>query len=103
MSLSSSPKNFRTNLTSRRNRTVKKNIKSLAIDYCKKLYHKLYSEPSQGLLEQIRKNSIELNLDKLCVNDISIISELINKYTFFNNISVTNYCNKNHTIKLSKK
>lgn len=89
MSLSSSPKNFRTNLTSRRNRTVKKNIKSLAIDYCKKLYHKLYSEPSQGLLEQIRKNSIELNLDKLCVNDISIISELINKYSFFNNISVS--------------
>ena len=88
MSLSA-PKNYLTNSHSTRiHRKPKKDQKLLAIEECKKLYQKFYTYPSSSLLNQLNENYFKLFLDHLTYKDISIISELISKYYFFQQIEV---------------
>ena len=88
MSLSA-PKNYLTNSQSTRiHRKPKKDEKLLAIDECKKLYQKFYAYPSSSLLNQLNENYFKLFLDHLTYKDISIISDLLSKYYFFQQIEV---------------
>ena len=88
MSLSA-PKNIKTNSNTTRIRRInKKNEKLLAIDECKRLYQKYYAYPSSSLLKQLNNNYLKLFLDRLAFNDISIISQLLTKYFFFQQIEI---------------
>ena len=88
MSLSA-PKNIKTNSnTTRIRRKNKKNEKLLAIDECKRLYQKYYAYPSSSLLKQLNDNYLKLFLDRLTFNDISIISQILTKYFYFQQIEI---------------
>ena len=88
MSLSA-PKNIMAESnTTRIKRRNKKNEKLLAIDECKKLYQKYYAYPSSSLLKQLNQDCLKLFLDNLSFNDITIISQLIRKYFFFQQIEI---------------
>ena len=88
MSLSAPKFNMTESNTTRTKRRNKKNEKLLAIDECNKLYQKYYAYPSSSLLKQLKENCLKLFLDHLSFNDITIISQLIRKYFFFQQIEI---------------
>ena len=89
MSLSAPKKNIRNSKSTRINRKIKKNEKFLAIDDCKRLYQKYYSYPSTSLLNQLSENMLKLYLEKLTYKDISVISMLLSKYYYFQQIEIS--------------
>ena len=89
MSLSAPKKNIRNSKSTRINRKIKKNEKFLAIDDCKRLYQKYYSYPSTSLLNQLNENILKLYLEKLTYKDISVISMLLSKYYYFQQIEIS--------------
>ena len=89
MSLSAPKKNIRNSKSTRNNRKIKKNEKFLAIDDCKRLYQKYYSYPSTSLLNQLSENMLKLYLEKLTYKDISVISMLLSKYYYFQQIEIS--------------
>ena len=89
MSLSAPKKNIRNSKSTRINRKNKKNEKIMAIEDCKRLYQKYYSYPSSSLLNQLNENNLKLYLERLTFKDISVISKLLSKYYYFQQIEVS--------------
>ena len=61
----------------------------MAIEDCKRLYQKYYSYPSSSLLNQLNENNLKLYLERLTFKDISVISKLLSKYYYFQQIEVS--------------
>ena len=104
MSLSA-PKNYlKTFSTSRIKTKPKKNEKLFALDECKRLYQKYYSYPSSSLLKMINENCLKLFLEKFNYKDISVLSILLSKYYFFQQLEISpNDPNKSETNTTKKK
>ena len=89
MSLSA-PKKYIKNNNSKTVRTYrKKNEKLLCIEECKRLYQKYYSYPSSNLLKQLNENYLKIYIENLKFKDISVISELLSKYFYFQQIELS--------------
>ena len=89
MSLSAPKNNLKTFSTSRIKTKPKKNEKLFALDECKRLYQKYYSYPSSSLLKMINENCLKLFLEKFNYKDISVLSILLSKYYFFQQLEIS--------------
>ena len=86
MSLSAPKKYIKNNKSNSARIFRKKNEKFLCIEECKKLYQKYYSYPSSSLLKQLNENNLKIYLEQLNSKDISVISILLSKYFFIQQI-----------------
>ena len=86
----SAPKNY-TNRTSNTKikKAKKKDIKLQSYDYCKILYQKYYANPNIYILNQLKENYLALYLNHLSIKDISILSEILLKYFYFQQIELS--------------
>jgi centrosomal protein CEP78 len=88
MSLSAPKKLIERKSTSGIQKNAKRDIKALAYDHCKKLYQKYYSNPNIHLINQLKKKELSLNMSNLSIKDVSILNELLSKYTYFEQIEI---------------
>ena len=88
MSLSA-PKNYLKTPNTPRIRKFKKNEKLYAIDECKRLYQKYYAYPSTSLLNMLNENYLKLFLEKLNLKDIAVITTLLSKFYYFQQIEIS--------------
>ena len=82
----------------------KKNEKTLAIEECNKLYQKYYANPSISILNQLKEDFLSLDLSHYNIKDISVLSELLSKYYYFQQIEVAPFNpNKGENLDKNKK
>ena len=67
----------------------KKNIKDLAIEECKKLYTKNCVKQNQYVLNQLKKEKLNIYLNNLKSKDLTIISKILSKYFYFKHIELS--------------
>ena len=89
MSLSAPKNNIKNSYSTRIHRKKKRNVKELATEECKKLYQKYYSYPSSSLLNQLNENIIKIYLENLKLKDITVLTELLSKYFYFQQIEIS--------------
>ena len=86
----SAPKNNTTRVSNQKNlKSKKKDVKLRAFDYSKNLYQKYYAKPNMPLINQLKDNYLSLYLDHLTIKDISVISEILLKYFYFQQIELS--------------
>ena len=96
MSLSS-PKNntariYNNKSKSRPKKTLpKKDSNITSHEYCKKLYQKNYANPNPLLLSLIKEENLNIILNNLSPIDISILSEILKKYSNYKQIELSPY------------
>ena len=96
MSLSS-PKNntariYNNKSKSRPKKTLpKKDGNITSHEYCKKLYQKNYANPNPLLLSLIKEENLNIILNNLSPIDISILSEILKKYSNYKQIELSPY------------
>ena len=90
MSLSS-PKNntARTYKKNNNKKLFKKEPKSLAFDYCKKLYQKNYSNPNPIVLNLLKDENLSIYLNNISSLDVTILNEILKKYNYFKQIEIS--------------
>ena len=71
------------------NSKKKENI--LAIEETKKLYTKLFSNPSNIIINQLKGDSLKIYTNSFQPKDIQILSIIIAKYFYFNSIQLGTY------------
>ena len=89
MSLSAPKKYIKNNKSNSARIFRKKNEKFLCIEECKKLYQKYYSYPSSSLLKQLNENNLKIYLEQLNSKDITVLTILLSKYFYFQQIEVS--------------
>ena len=67
----------------------KKNINDLAIEECKKLYAKNCAKINQYVINQLKKDKLNIYLNNLKTKDLKIISKLLAKYFYFKHIELS--------------
>jgi hypothetical protein len=67
----------------------KKNINDLAIEECKKLYAKNCAKINQYVINQLKKDKLNIYLNNLKTKDLTIISKLLAKYFYFKHIELS--------------
>ena len=67
----------------------KKNIKDIAIEECKKLYTKNCVKQNQYVLNQLKKEKLNIYLNNLKSKDLTIISKILSKYFYFKHIELS--------------
>ena len=85
------PKKYKSTKTlTKRSKTYdKKNVKTSAIEECKKLYSKYYSYPSNSLLKQFKDKYLKLFFDNSSINDIIILSKVLSEFYFLQSIQIS--------------
>ena len=85
------PKKYKStkSLTKRSKTYDKKNVKTSAIEECKKLYSKYYSYPSNSLLKQFKDKYLKLFFDNSSINDIIILSKVLSEFYFLQSIQIS--------------
>ena len=82
-------KRTKSNYSNKPNKILrKKTEKELASEDCKKLYQKYFIKTNMNILNQINRDYLSFNLNDYDITDISIISELLSKYYYFQQIEV---------------
>ena len=66
----------------------KKKESLLAIEDTKKLYTKLFSNPNNIILNQLKGDNIKVYINAFLPKDIQILSIIISKYFYFNSIQI---------------
>ena len=66
----------------------KKNINDLAIEECKKLYSKNCAKINQYVINQLKKDKLNIYLNNLQTKDLTIICKLLTKYFYFKHIEL---------------
>ena len=69
----------------------KKDEKTLAIEECRKLYQKYYANPSLSITNQLKEDFLSLDLSHYTIKDISVLSDILSKYFYFQQIEVAPY------------
>ena len=69
----------------------KKKESLLAIEEAKKLYTKLFSNPSNIILNQLKGDFIKIFINSFQPKDVQILSMIISKYFYFNSIQIGAY------------
>ena len=67
----------------------KKNINDIAIEDCKKLYSKNCAKINQYLINQLKRDKLNIYLNKLKAKDLTIISKILSKYFYFKQIELS--------------
>ena len=67
----------------------KKTIFEKAIDECQKLYAKNCVKPNQYVLNQLKKEKLNIYLNYLKGKDLSIIGKILNKFFYFKHIELS--------------
>ena len=67
----------------------KKNIFDKAIDECQKLYSKNCAKPNQYVLNQLKKEKLNIYLNNLKAKDLTIIGKILTKYFYFKHIELS--------------
>ena len=67
----------------------KKNINDLAIEECKKLYSKNCAKINQYVINQLKKDKLNIYLNNLQTKDLTIICKLLTKYFYFKHIELS--------------
>ena len=90
MSLSA-PKKYKNvnNKTRRAKSQTRKDIKTVAIEECKRLYQKYCSYPTTSLLNQLNNKNLKLLLDFLTIQDITIISQVLSEFYFLETLQIS--------------
>ena len=86
----SAPKNYTTRIqSSKAPKSKKKDIKLQAYDYCRNLYQKYYAKPNAPLMNQLKDNYLALYLNHLTIKDVSVMSDILLKYSYFQQIELS--------------
>ena len=67
----------------------KKTIFDKAIDECQKLYSKNCAKPNQYVLNQLKKEKLNIYLNNLKAKDLTIIGKILTKYFYFKHIELS--------------
>ena len=67
----------------------KKNVNDLAIEECKKLYSKNCAKLNPYVINQLKKDKLNIYLNNLKTKDLTIISKLLSKYFYFKHIELS--------------
>ena len=67
----------------------KKSINDLAIEECKKLYSKNCAKLNPYVINQLKKDKLNIYLNNLKTKDLTIISKLLTKYFYFKHIEIS--------------
>ena len=67
----------------------KKTIFDKAIDECQKLYAKNCVKPNQYVLNQLKKEKLNIYLNNLKTKDLTIISKILTKFFYFKHIELS--------------
>ena len=67
----------------------KKNINDLAIEECKKLYSKNCAKPNPYVLNQMKKDKLNIYLNNLKSKDLTIINRILAKFFYFKHIELS--------------
>ena len=67
----------------------KKNINDIAIEECKKLYSKNCTKVNPYVINQLKKDKLNIYLNNLKTKDLTIISKLLSKYFYFKHIELS--------------
>ena len=67
----------------------KKTIFDKAIDECQKLYSKNCAKPNQYVLNQLKKEKLNIYLNNLKTKDLTIIGKLLTKFFYFKHIELS--------------
>ena len=67
----------------------KKNINDLAVEDCKKLYSKNCAKLNPYVINQLKKEKLNIYLNNLKTKDLTIISKLLSKYFYFKHIELS--------------
>ena len=67
----------------------KKNINDLAIEECKKLYSKNCVKLNQYVINQLKRDKLNIYLNSLKPKDLTIISKLLTKFFYFKHIELS--------------
>ena len=69
----------------------KKNINDLAIEECKKLYSKNCAKPNPYVLNQMKKDKLNIYLNNLKSKDLTIINRILAKFFYFKHIVMARF------------
>ena len=69
---------------------IKKKIQ-LAIEDAKKYYQIYYANPNPLFINQLRTQTINILLSNYSLNDILVIKKILQKYSYFNDITLTSF------------
>ena len=69
----------------------KKTIFDKAIDECQKLYSKNCAKPNQYVLNQLKKEKLNIYLNNLKTKDLIIIGKLLSKFFYFKHIELSQF------------
>mgnify|MGYP003571602966 FL=1 len=67
----------------------KKNIYDIAIDECQKLYARNCTKSNQYVLNQLKKEKLNIYLNNLKTKDLTIIGKLLTKFFYFKHIELS--------------
>ena len=67
----------------------KKTIFDKAVDECQKLYSKNCAKPNQYVLNQLKKEKLNIYLNNLKAKDLTIIGKILTKYFYFKHIELS--------------
>ena len=67
----------------------KKNVNDSAIEECKKLYSKNCAKLNPYVINQLKKDKLNIYLNNLKTKDLTIISKLLSKYFYFKHIELS--------------
>ena len=67
----------------------KKNINDIAIEECKKLYSKNCIKANPYVINQLKKDKLNIYLNNLKTKDLAIINKLLTKYFYFKHIELS--------------
>ena len=73
------------------NRTKKKPEYTEAVEEVKKLYQKYYASPNPLLMSQIKTTKLNIFLNNFNFNDICVINKILNKYFYFEYLTLSPY------------
>ena len=72
-------------------RTKKKPEYTEAVEEVKKLYQKYYASPNPLLMSQIKTTKLNIFLNNFNFNDICVINKILNKYFYFEYLTLSPY------------
>ena len=72
-------------------RTKKKPEYTEAVEEVKKLYQKYYASPNPLLMSQIKTTKLNFFLNNFNFNDICVINKILNKYFYFEYLTLSPY------------
>ena len=78
----------------------KKTINDLAIEECKKLYSKNCAKLNQYVINQLKRDKLNIYLNSLKPKDLTIISKLLTKFFILN---ISNYLHLTQKKKIAQK